>query len=193
MTWFAQGGRSIDSAWLYQDQVNISKAMRDSGLERKDVLITSKIPGCMGAKKAPGFIATDLQQFNTTYIDLMLIHWPQWIPWGNHFPPFGPPGDCAGTWQALEESRSKGELRAIGVSSFNVAELEKLQKTWKVKPAVNQIQYNVYTRDEDAIKWCDAHGIMVEAWSPMGPYPFNPKKSVFSDPTVTSIAKTHNV
>jgi len=87
----------------------------------------------------------------------------------------------------------KGELSAIGVSSFNVAELKKLQKTWKIKPAVNQIQYNIYTRDEEAIKWCDARGIMVEAWSPMGPYPFNANQSVFSDPTVTDIAKKHNV
>merc|ERR1712007_325633 len=70
---------------------------------------------------------------------------------------------------------------------------KKLQKTWKVRPAVNQIQYNVYSRDEDTIKWCDANNITVEAWSPMGPYPFNPHKSVFSDPTVTSIARAHNV
>jgi len=210
MTWFGQGGRSIDSAWLYRDQQNISRAMRDSGLQRKDVFITSKIPGCMGAKQAPSFIATDLQQFNTTYIDLMLIHWPgpKWIPGAPHYPPSAAvqnhshpqwiplriPGDCAGTWQALEESYSKGESRAIGVSSFGVSHLEKLQKTWKVKPHVNQIEYNVFWRDENAIKWCDTNGIMIEAWSPLtAHWEKRPDDSVFKNPTVTSIAKAHNV
>jgi len=173
--WVGQGGRGIDTALVYMDQAKVAKAVADAGLSRKDVFITTKIPGCFAAQMA---IDRDLKDLNTDYIDLLLIHM--------HSPGF----NCENTWKVLEENVKNGKLKSIGVSNFVVKDLQAVLKMATIKPAVNQILYNVFSHDEDTIEFCHANNITVEAFSPMAP-PYS-GKSVFKEPTVTSIAKAHN-
>jgi len=173
-TWLAQGGRGVDTALIYHDQTAIAKAISASGVKREDLFITSKFPACVNAQSG---IDTDLQQLNTSYIDLMLIH--------------SPIGFCQSTWKVLEDNVKNGKLKAIGISNFNKAQTQNIMKGATIPPAVNQIDYNVFSHNEDTIKFCHDNNITVEAYSPLGGGTGG--KSVFSEPTVTSIAKAHNV
>jgi len=176
--WTAQGGRGIDTALVYNDQAKVAAAIKAQKLKREDVYITTKIPLCAGETLAELAIKQDLKALNTSYVDLMLIHASIGI-------------DCAGTWRALEKYHASGALRAIGVSNFDSKALEKLMRTVKVPIAVNQIDYSVLSHDEETITFCRAHNITVEAYSPLGGA--HSHGSVFSEPTVLSIAKAHSV
>lgn len=174
--WLDQGGRGIDTAWMYKDQAQIAETIKQHGVARKDLFITSKLLECITG--AEHYIEDDLKQLNTTYIDLMLIH--------------APVGNCAKTWSVMEEYHSRGVLRAIGVSNFNQRNLEGLIKSAKIMPAVNQIDYNLYSHDEDTIRYCRGKNITVQAYSPLGSWTAH-SKSIFADPTVRAIAASHNV
>merc|ERR1711957_133899 len=163
-----------DTALIYRDQVSIAKAISTSGINRKDIFITSKIPACGLAQVG---IDEDLKQLNTTYIDLILIH--------------SPIGFCRGTWKVLEDNVKNGKLRAIGISNFNPKQIQNILKGATIAPAVNQIGYSVFGHNEDTIKFCHDNNITVEAYSPLGGA--HGGKSVFKDPTVMSIATAHNV
>lgn len=171
--WLELGGRGIDTAWIYKDQRQVAQAIADFGINRNELFITTKIPGCVDAKQ---FVDADLQQLNTTYVDLLLIHFP-----GG--------GDCKKTWAALEDYHSRGVARAIGVSNFKRSDLEPLVAVAKVVPAVNQIQHNVLEHDDDTISCCQVHGITVEAYSPLG----RDSGSIPKNPTIQQIATAHNV
>lgn len=173
-TWLAQGGRGVDTALVYHDQANIAKAIAASGVKREDLFITSKFPACATAQSG---INQDLQQLNTSYIDLMLIH--------------SPFGFCQGTWKVLEENVKNGKLKAIGISNFNKAQIQNILKIATIPIAVNQIGYSVFSHNDDTIQFCHDNNITVEAYSPLGGG--MDKHSVFSEPTVTSIAQKHNV
>jgi len=173
--WLAQGFRGIDTALIYNDQGDIAKAIQESGVAREDLFITSKIPGCAAAASS---VDSDLQQLNTTYIDLMLIHSPIGV-------------SCPNTWKVLEDYVAQGKLSSIGVSNFNVKQMQKVMNKATVPIAVNQIQYNVFSHDEEIIAFCDANGITVEAYSPLSGQ--GGAQSVFSDETVKGIAAAHNV
>lgn len=172
--WLGQGGRGIDTALVYGDQAKVTKAIGDAGLSRKDVFITTKIPGCGAAQMS---INADLDRLKTDYIDLLLIHEPVGF-------------SCVNTWKVLEDNVKSGKLKSIGVSNFKTKDLEAILKVATIKPALNQIQYNVFSHDEETIAFCHANNITVEAYSPLAP-PYS-GKSVFKEPTVTSIAKAHN-
>lgn len=173
--WLKQGGRGIDTALVYMDQAKVAKAIVDSGLTREEVFITTKIPGCGLAQLA---IDRDLKDLNTSYIDLLLIHSHAGL-------------SCPNTWKVLEENVKNGKLKSIGISNFKAKDIEEIMTGATIKPAVNQIQYNVFSHDEDVIAACRKHNITVEAYSPLAP-PYS-KKSVMKEPTVSGIAKAHNV
>jgi diketogulonate reductase-like aldo/keto reductase len=177
--WLSQGGRGIDTAWIYFDQTEVAAAVAESGVAREDLFITTKLMECItGAKH---YIEYNLKKLNTSYIDLLLIH--------------APIGNCAHTWSVMEDYHSRGVLRAIGVSNFNENNLEGLLKTAKVVPAVNQIKYNVFSHDDDTIKYCKSKNITVEAYSPLGSWTRFGKdhQSIFSDSTIKGIASSYNV
>merc|ERR1712070_657355 len=155
---------------------DIAQAIQESGVAREDLFITSKIPGCFAAASS---VDSDLKQLNTDYIDLMLIHSP--IGGGN----------CANTWKVLEDYVAQGKLKSIGVSNFNVKQMQKVMDKATVPIAVNQIEYNVFSHDEDVIAFCDANNITVEAYSPLSGA--KGAQSVFTDETVKGIADAHNV
>jgi len=176
--WLGQGFRGIDTALDYNDQSAIADAIAQSGIAREDLFITSKIPACL-SDSAAGQVDKDLSQLKTDYIDLLLIH-----------SPIGLPGACARTWKVLDKHVASGKLKSIGVSNFNKAQLQKVMNKATVPIAVNQIQYNVFTHNEDTIAFCDANNITVEAWSPLNGG--HGGQSVFKEETVT-IAQKHNV
>jgi len=150
--WLGLGGRGIDTATVYKNQDIVKKAISNAGVKREDVFITTKIPGCSNATQN---IENCLKQLGTDYIDLLLIHFPS----GD---------DCVSTWKTMEDYYQKGKAKAIGVSNFETKDLLPLLKAASVKPHVNQIEFNILERDEDAFRFATAHNITIEAYSPLG-------------------------
>lgn len=175
--WMNLGGRGIDSAWVYFTQKDIAAVIKASDVKREDIFITTKIPSCFLEET---FVNDDLKALGTDYIDLLLLHFP--LPFVN----------CSATWKTLEGLQQKGTLRSIGVSNFKIKDLEALLETATIAPAVNQIEYNVFSHDDELVQYCSQHNITVEAYSPLGS-PGRQKSSVFTDPTIGGIAKAHNV
>jgi diketogulonate reductase-like aldo/keto reductase len=176
--WLRHGGRAINTALFNGDLRDVAKAIEDTHISRKDIFIATMIPGCDDVQSC---IDTELKQLNTSFLDLLLI--PS---------TFGKPFSDA--WRTLEENIYHGKLKSIGVSNFNKKQLQEIWHKATIKPAVNQISYNVFRHDEDTIAFCRAHNITIEALSPFGYHDGHlNKKSVFTEPIVLSIAKVHNV
>jgi len=176
--WLAQGGRGVDTALIYLDQAKVAHAIADSGIPRKDIFITTKIPGCTDWLTTQANIDADLKQLKTDYIDLLLLHSPIGF-------------SCSETWKVLEHNVKQGKLKSIGVSNFNKNNLQGILRGATIKPAVNQISYSVFDHNEDTIEFCRDNHITVEAYSPLGGA--HGGRSVFREPTVKSIAAAHKV
>jgi len=179
--WLKLGYRGIDTALNYFDQKAIARAIADSGTAREDLFITSKIPICE-SDFAAHFLDYDLSKLSTDYIDLMLIHLPVGIP-----------NSCPKTWEIMEKYAGQGKFRALGLSNFKKAQIQRIMDTAKSPIAVNQIEYNIFHHDEETIQFCREHNITVEAWSPLGGAGLIPGPSIFHDETIKGIAAAHNV
>jgi 2,5-diketo-D-gluconate reductase A len=168
------GYRHIDTAEMYGNEKEVGEAVRDSGLDRADVYVTSKLNNSFhrpdDARRA--FDET-LSALGFDHVDLFLIHWPL---------PTLYDGDYVSTWRTLEEFRQDGRARSIGVSNFQVDHLERLAAEADVVPAVNQIELHPYLLNEEVRSYGEAHGIATEAWSPIA------KGEVLDDPAITEIA-----
>ena len=166
------GYRHIDTAEMYGNEREVGQAVRESGLSRQDIFVTSKLNNGFHARDAAlrAFDGTlDALQFD--YLDLFLIHWP--IP---------AVGDFVETWKALEEMRASGRVRAIGVSNFQGAHLQRLLDETGTVPAVNQIEVHPYLTQDAVRGFNEANGIATEAWSPIA------QGKVLDDPTIVAIA-----
>ena len=166
------GYRHIDTAEMYGNEREVGEAVRDSGIDRAEVFVTSKLNN--------GFHAHDpaLHEFDRSlaamkfdYLDLFLIHWP--LP---------AVGDYVETWKTLEEIYRSGRVRAIGVSNFQAHHLERLAADTETVPAVNQIEIHPYFAQDDLRAFDRQHGIATEAWSPIA------QGQVLDDPTIVGIA-----
>jgi len=186
--WMHAGGRGVDTAVMYRDQDVVAKAINASGVSRKDVFITTKIPGCYDAEKMVEFC---LSQLGTDYVDLLLIHTPTCPVYYPNCSALEKEWNCTATWETLEKYHSRGILRAIGVSNFEKQHLEPLLRTATVVPAVNQIQLNVLRHDDDTIEFSRAHNITIEAYSPLGRS--NHSGDITGNPSMRAIAAAHNV
>jgi hypothetical protein len=137
----AQGARAIDTASVYRNEAEIGLAIRDSGVLREHVFITSKLgPSEQGYEAASQAIRASLERLQTTYLDLYLIHWP-----GVSKTPATSSKNSEerlGSWRALEEAQQRGLARHIGVSNFEISHLEELQAHARVLPAVNQVEFH---------------------------------------------------
>lgn len=171
---FDAGYRHIDTAEMYQNEKGVGDAIRSSGLNRGDVFVTSKLSNAShrpdDARTA--FDAT-LAALDSDYVDLFLIHWPL---------PTRYDGDFVSTWHTLIEFQRDGRARSIGVSNFQVAQLEKLAQETPVLPAVNQIEVHPYFGNEQVRAYGESHGIVTEAWSPLA------QGAVLEDDVITGIA-----
>eukprot|EP00747_Dinoflagellata_sp_TGD_P180826 gnl/TRDRNA2_/TRDRNA2_33926_c1_seq1.p1 gnl/TRDRNA2_/TRDRNA2_33926_c1~~gnl/TRDRNA2_/TRDRNA2_33926_c1_seq1.p1 ORF type:complete len:385 (-),score=52.69 gnl/TRDRNA2_/TRDRNA2_33926_c1_seq1:234-1337(-) len=179
-TWVQLGGTGVDEALVYGNQAIAAEALNESGLARSKLFVESKIPGCGGDALARSWVEQCLAQLSTSYLDLMLIHAPR-----------GP--DCLATWRVLEEYQSRGILKSIGVSNFQVSDLELLLAKAKVKPAVNQVQFNVFYHDDALVAFCNEHNITVQSWGPLGGAHHWFDRSVFTEPTISAIAQAHQI
>ena len=169
------GYRHIDTAEMYGNEKEVGEAVRDSGLDRSDIFVTSKLNNSFhepdDARKA---FDTTLSDLGFDYVDLFLIHWPL---------PTLYDGDYVSTWKVLEEFKGDGRARSIGVSNFHVEHLERLAAETDTAPAVNQIEVHPYFTNEDVRAYGQEHGIVTEAWSPIA------QGGVLEDETITRIAE----
>ena len=158
------GYRHIDTAFAYGNESSVARALRDSGLAREEVFITTKLPADI--KDYDGAIAhfeKSLKNLDTYYIDLYLIHapWP-WSDVGSDYTD----GNIA-VWQAMIDLYHKGKVRAIGVSNFHVKDIKAIVDATGFVPSVNQIRYFVGNTQNEITEYCQANGILVEAYSPL--------------------------
>lgn len=172
---FEIGYRHIDTAEMYGNEKEVGEAVRNSGMDRNEIFVTSKLNNGFhrpdDAKKAFDQTLSDL---GFDYVDLFLIHWPL---------PTKYDGDYVSTWQTLESFHQDGLSKSIGVSNFQVSHLERLAKEADVVPAVNQIEVHPYFVNDEVRRYGQAHNIATEAWSPIA------QGEVLDDATITQIAE----
>ncbi|GAA3536220.1 aldo/keto reductase [Aeromicrobium panaciterrae] len=177
LTAFETGYRHIDTAQMYKNEQGVGEAVRESGLDRGDVFITSKLNnGFHAHDDALKAFDTSLETLGFDYLDLFLIHWP--LP--------GIDIDFVETWGALEEIYSSGRAKAIGVSNFQPNHLRRVVQEGTVVPAVNQIEVHPFLTQEEARAANADNGIATEAWSPLA------QGLVVDNPVIAGIAKTYD-
>lgn len=169
------GYRHIDTAEMYGNEKEVGQGIRDAGLDRGEVFITSKLNnGFHKPDDARRAFDGTLKALGSDYVDLFLIHWPL---------PTLYDGDFVSTWKVLEEFAKDGRARSIGVSNFQPAHLDRLADETDTVPSVNQIEVHPYFTNEDVRAYGREHGIATEAWSPIA------QGKVLDDPVITRIAE----
>jgi 2,5-diketo-D-gluconate reductase A len=157
-TAFEAGYRHIDTAQGYGNEEGVGQAVRESGLPREEVFVTTKLAnGRHGYDEAIAALDESLQRLGLDYVDLYLIHWPR--PHADRY---------VETWRAFEKILSDGRARSIGVSNFQVPHLERLAAETGTVPAVNQIELHPLLPQQELRDYHREHGIATEAWSPIG-------------------------
>jgi len=172
------GYRHIDTAEMYRNEKGVGQGLRDAGVDRGDVFITSKLNnGYHRPDDARRAFDATLSALGSDYVDLFLIHWPL---------PTLYDGDFVSTWNVLEEFAKDGRARSIGVSNFQVAHLQRLAEGSQTVPAVNQVEAHPYFGNEQVRTYDREHRIVTEAWSPIA------QGKVLDDEVITRIADAHN-
>jgi len=160
----AAGYRHIDTAFAYGNEKSVGKGIKDSGVARDQLWVTSKLTGNdHGYENTKKAIDKSLSNLGLDYLDLFLIHWPNPIAYRDSWEKTN-----ADTWRAMEEAQKAGKLRTIGVSNFRPKHLDALLKTATVTPQVNQIFLNPSDLQPEVVAYNDAHDILSEAYSPLG-------------------------
>ena len=168
------GYRHIDTAAMYKNERGVGQAVREAGIARADVFLTSKLDnGFHKPDDARRAFDNTLAALGVEYVDLFLIHWPLPTLYDRDF---------VSTWRTLEEFRQDGRARSIGVSNFQIAHLERLARETDTTPAVNQIEAHPYFPNNDVRAYGRKHGIATEAWSPLA------RGRLLDDPVVVRIA-----
>ncbi|WP_455675484.1 aldo/keto reductase [Pradoshia sp.] len=175
------GYRHIDTAAAYGNEESVGKAIRESGLSREELFITSKVWNTdRGYESTLQAFERTLERLGTDYLDLYLIHWPanstQFEDWAQI---------NLETWRAMTDLYKAGRIRAIGVSNFLPKHLQPLMET-EVKPMVNQIEYHPGLMQEETVDYCKENAILIEAWSPLG------TGKMLSNETLMAIAAKYN-
>jgi methylglyoxal/glyoxal reductase len=154
--WALEAGyRHIDTAALYKNESDVGTAVRESGIPREQIYITTKVwnSDIRGGTVAQAMDAS-LKKLGMDYVDLYLLHWPV-------------AGKFVAAWKAMENLQKQGKARSIGVSNFLVNHLEELLPTTKVVPAVNQVEWHPYIQQPTLVNFCQKKGIVFEAWAPL--------------------------
>jgi diketogulonate reductase-like aldo/keto reductase len=146
------GYRHIDTAQAYGNEVSVGQALRESGLAREEVFLTTKF---YPRRNDPAVeIEGSLRRLGVDQVDLYIIHWPA--------------GGPTWAWPGMERARELGHARSIGISNFSAAEVDAVMAGASVTPAVNQVQFSPFKYRRALLEHCEAHGIVLEAYSPLG-------------------------
>lgn len=176
------GYRHIDTAAIYKNEKSIGKALRESGINRNDIFITSKLWNSdQGYEKTRKAFDKTMNELGMDYLDLYLIHWPITKGHDNDWQNLN-----RETWQAMEEIYEEGRVRAIGVSNFMPKHLKPLMDKALILPMVNQIEIHPGLNQEDAVEFCKEHNIVVEAWGPFS------QGEIFKTPVLNEIAEKYS-
>lgn len=174
------GYRHIDTAAIYKNEGSVGRAIKDSGIPREELFITTKLWNSKHTyEEALEAFDSSMERLGLDYLDLYLIHWPNPKPvredgaWQKR---------NAEVWRAMEDLYQAGKIRAIGVSNFLPHHLEALLETARVTPAVNQIRLAPGVYQTEAVDFCRAHDILLEAWGPFG------QGELFQNPAVQAMA-----
>ena len=173
LTALQAGYRHIDTATMYGNEGEVGHALAESGLDRDSVFLTTKLPSGR-ADRERATLAASLRALGTDRVDLWLVHWP-------------PPGrKLCHVWQELLNLRDEGRVRAVGVSNYSLAQIDRLTQVTGEAPAVNQIPWSPARHDPDLLAAHAERGVAVEGYSPL-------KGTNLSDPVLADIAKAHGV
>jgi len=168
------GYRHIDTAEMYGNEAEVAQGIADSGVDRADIWITSKLNnGFHRPDDARKAFEESLSKLRSDYVDLFLIHWPL---------PTRYDGDYVSTWQALIDFAKQGRAKSVGVSNFQVPHLQRLAQETDLVPAANQVEVHPYLIQESVRAYGTDHNIATEAWSPIA------QGGVLKDPVITKIA-----
>lgn len=184
------GYRHIDTAQAYGNEEGVGQGIKESGLKREEIFITSKVDASIKSyNKAKESIDISLKKLGVDYIDLMLIHCPQ--PWPLYGGPFKFYKQNIQVWKAMEEAYKAGKLKAIGISNFRVNDMDNLLNNCEIKPMANQICIFIGETPITIMKHCVKNNIAIEAYSPIahGRALKNPKLKEFADKYGVSIAQ----
>jgi diketogulonate reductase-like aldo/keto reductase len=157
---------------MYGNEAEVGRALRDSGVPRDEVFVTTKLPPDR-AGRAPATLDASLAALGLDAVDLWLIHWP-------------PRRKSTGLWEQFVAARDDGRARSIGVSNYGIGEIDELISATGEKPAVNQIRFGPSLYDPKLIAEHSERGVVVEGYSPF-------KTTDLHDPVLTRIAETHGV
>ena len=165
------GYRHLDTATMYRNEAEVGRALRDSGVPRDEVFVTTKHPGDRADPEAT--LAGSLQALGVDAVDLWLVHWPE-----EDAPP--------DLWSTFVRAREAGRARAIGVSNYSLEEIDALTVQTGVAPQVNQIPWAPAMHDPDVLAGHRERGVVVEGYSPF-------KRSDLGDPVLAEVAEAHGV
>lgn len=172
------GYRHIDTAHAYRVERGVGKAVKESGIPRSEIWITSKLwPSKFGEGKTMEAIDKMLERLQTDYIDLLYVHQPM--------------GDYRGAWRDMEKAVKQGKVRSLGISNFDASDslFNDIMEFAEIKPAVMQIECHPYAQRKEWQQKTRQHNIQLECWFPLGGEMSN--GALFKDPTIQKIAKVH--
>ena len=177
----------IDTASAYENECGVGEGIRQSGIKREDIFITTKVPAEIKTYEgAVNVIKQSLQRLGVDYIDLLIIHCP--VPWRlYHEGVRGYFEENVQVYKAMEEAYERGEIRAIGVSNFSIADLQNIFDHCRIKPMINQIPWYITKRNEELKEFCKKNDILVESYSPLG------TGRLLDNPTIVEMANKYNV
>ena len=177
-TAIASGYRLIDSAFNYENEGSVGRGVQASGVDRSELIVTTKLPGRHHSKaKARQSIEESRSRLGLDVTDLHLIHWPN--PSQDEY---------VQAWEALVEAQQRGIVRQIGVSNFLPEHLERIERETGVRPVVNQIELHPYFPQDEQLAYHREHGILTEAWSPLGR-----AKELMTERVITEISAAHGI
>lgn len=172
------GYRLVDSAFNYENEGTVGRGVGDAATDRAEVIVTTKLPGRHHpSEKARWSIEESRFRLGLDATDLHLIHWPNPIQ-----------DEYVQAWAALVEARERGTVRQIGVSNFLPEHLERLERETGVLPVVNQIELHPYFPQTEQLEYHREHGIITEAWSPIGR-----AKALLDEAVIVEVARAHDI
>ena len=181
------GYRHIDTAQAYGNERGVGEGIRTCGVAREDLFVVSKVAAEHKTyEEAKAGIDETLKKMGLDYLDMMIIHSPQpWVEVNQSENRYKEGNRQA--WRALEEAYSEGKLKAIGVSNFQIEDLESLMEAAKVKPMVNQVLCHISNTPVELIDFCQKSNIAIEAYSPIA------HGEILNQPEIQKIAEKYNV